>query len=82
MNTLAGPGVFNLDFGLFRKFDVTEKVDVQFRAEMFNVTNTPHFSNPTGNVTSGNFMLATGIRNTGREGIDQRFFRFGLRIGW
>lgn len=82
VNTLAGPGVFNLDFGLFRKFDVTEKVDVQFRAEMFNVTNTPHFSNPTGNVTSGNFMLATGIRNTGREGIDQRFFRFGLRIGW
>jgi len=82
VNTLPGPGVFNMDIGLFRKFQVNERVDLQFRAEMFNVTNTPHFSNPQGNVTSGSFMLATGIRNTGREGIDQRFFRFGLRLGF
>ena len=82
MNTLPGPGVFNADLGLFRKFQVTERVDVQFRAEMFNVPNTPHFGNPTGDVTSGSFMQVTGIRDTGREGIDQRTFRFGLRIGW
>jgi len=82
VNTLAGPGVFNMDFGLFRRFTITERVNLQFRAEMFNVTNTPHFSNPNGDVTSSNFMLVTGIRNTGREGIDQRFFRFGLRLGW
>ena len=82
VNTLPGPGVFNMDIGLFRKFQVNERVDVQFRAEMFNLTNTPHFSNPQGNVTSGSFMLVTGIRNTGREGIDQRFFRFGVRLGF
>jgi len=82
INTLPGPGLFNLDIGLFRRFTVTEKVDLQFRAEGFNMTNTPHFSNPNGDVNSGNFMLATGIANTGRDGIDQRFFRFGLRLGW
>jgi hypothetical protein len=49
---------------------------------MFNLTNTPHFNTPEGNVTSANFMKLTAIKNTGREGIDQRFFRFGLRIGW
>jgi hypothetical protein len=82
INTLPGPGLFNLDVGLFRKFAITERVELQFRAEGFNITNTPHFSNPEGTVTSGDFMLVDGIRNTGREGIDQRFFRFGLRLGW
>ena len=82
INTLPGPGLFNMDVGLFRRFTITERVNLQFRAEMFNVTNTPHFSNPNGDVTSGNFMLVTGIRNIGREGLDQRTFRFGLRLGW
>jgi hypothetical protein len=82
LNNLSGPGVFNLDLGLFRKFQVSERVDIQFRAEMFNATNTPHFSNPNGDTNSTNFMLATGIRNTGRDGIDERTFRFGLRLGW
>ena len=71
-----------MDIGLFRKFQVTEKVDFQFRAEGFNITNTPKLNNPNSDVSSGNFMLITSQRNTGREGIRQRFFRFGLRIGW
>ena len=82
LNNLTGPGVFNLDLGVFRKFQITERVDLQFRAEGFNMTNTPHFSNPNGDRGSANFMLATGIRNTGRDGIDERTFRFGLRLGW
>jgi hypothetical protein len=91
-NTLLGPGIVNLDMGLFRQFRVTERVSLQFRAEAFNFTNTPHFSNPGGNISglvtnpdgtfrSGVFEV-TGIRNTGREGIDERVFRFGLRLGF
>ena len=82
LNNLTGPGVFNMDLGLFRKFQITERVDLQFRAEGFNITNTPHFSNPNGDTNSPNFMLVTGIRNTGRDGIDERTFRFGLRLGF
>lgn len=91
-NTLLGPGIVNLDLGLFRQFKVTERINVQFRAEAFNATNTPHFSNPSGNISSlvtnsdGSFRSGvfevTGVRNTGREGIDERVFRFGLRIGF
>ncbi|MCB9384768.1 MAG: hypothetical protein H6509_09140, partial [Bryobacterales bacterium] len=55
---------------------------IQFRAELFNATNTPHFNTPNGDVTSGNFMKLTSIKNVGREGIDQRFFRVGIRLGW
>ncbi|MSV32790.1 MAG: hypothetical protein EXQ57_09745, partial [Bryobacterales bacterium] len=43
-NLLNSPGTFNLDAGLFRSFPVTEKFNVQFRAEAFNFTNTPHFT--------------------------------------
>lgn len=91
-NTLLGPGIVNLDMGLFRQFRITERVNLQFRAEAFNFTNTPHFSNPGANISNlvlnsdGSFRTGvfevTGVRNTGREGIDERVFRFGLRLGF
>jgi hypothetical protein len=82
VNSLSGPALFSMDLGLFRKFQVTEHVDIQFRAEMFNMSNTPHFSTPTSGVNSGSFMQVNSIDNTGREGIDERTFRFGLRLGF
>jgi hypothetical protein len=79
---LRGPGLINVDLGLFRKFQVNERMDIQFRAEAFNMSNTPHFNNPNSNVASSGFGIVTGLQNTGREGLDQRVFRFGLRIGF
>jgi hypothetical protein len=79
-NLLDSPGTFNLDLGLFRNFNISERINMQFRAEAFNATNTPHFSAPQGNVTNSAFMRISGVRGTGREGIDERVFRFGLRM--
>ncbi|MEZ5355456.1 MAG: carboxypeptidase regulatory-like domain-containing protein [Bryobacteraceae bacterium] len=79
---LRGPGLINVDMGVFRKFNITERVTAQFRGEAFNVSNTPHFANPNSDVASANFGLIGGVQNTGREGNDQRFFRLGLRIGF
>jgi hypothetical protein len=79
---LRGPGLVNIDMGVFRKFQMSERMDVQIRAEAFNMTNTPHFNNPNSNVSSSGFGVVTGMQNTGREGLDQRVFRFGLRIGF
>ncbi|MGH9338359.1 MAG: hypothetical protein ACRD1R_01910, partial [Acidobacteriota bacterium] len=81
-NTFLGPSQFNMDVGIFRKFQISENVDLQFRAEAFNFTNTPHFRNPRSNVSSSRFGVVDRIRNVGREGIDQRIFRFGLRLGF
>lgn len=81
-NTLLGPGQFNMDVGLFRTFQLTEGVQMQFRAEALNFTNTPHLNNPNGNVSSSSYAQITSTRNTGREGIDQRIFRFGLRVSF
>jgi hypothetical protein len=81
-NSLWGPGLINFDSALKRNFQFKERYDLKFSAEVFNLANTPHHSNPTASVSSGSFMQALGIANTGREGIDERTFRLGLRLGW
>jgi Carboxypeptidase regulatory-like domain len=80
-NTMRGPGVTNLDLSLFRTFKMGGRYNVQVRAEAFNATNTPHFSNPNGSVNSSNFgkILSTdGSWAMGRS----RQFRFGLRFAF
>jgi hypothetical protein len=79
--SLRGPGLFNWDFGLTREFAVSSGVRLQFRAEAFNFTNTPHLANPNNNVGDGeDFMTITDVQDLGREGIDERQFRLGLRV--
>jgi hypothetical protein len=82
-NTLRSPETVNLDLGLFREFRITEGIKLQFRAEAFNATNTPHFDAPTNsNVSNTGFLEITRTRQYGREGIDERVFRFGLRLSF
>jgi len=72
--SMRGPGVVSMDLSLFRNFRVTERVNAEFRVESFNISNTPHFGNPNGSITSSNFGKVTTVAN------DPRSFRFGLRI--
>ena len=74
-NILRGPSIKNWDFGLFKQFDITEGVDIQFRMEAFNFTNSPQYSNPNSSVTSSDFGSITG-------GSNERQFRLGLRLGF
>jgi hypothetical protein len=75
-DSMRGPGVVNMDLSLFRSFKITERFKSEFRAEMFNFSNTPHFNNPNGNVNSSSFGLITGVAN------DPRSIRFGLRVAF
>ena len=92
-NTVFGPGAINLDAGLVREFQFGERWHLQFRADAFNATNTPHFSNPSGNVSNmvlnadgtikslGGYTSITSTNGgQGREGIDERMLQLGLRI--
>ena len=51
-NILRGPAGFNWDFSVFKRFRITEGQQLEFRAEMFNMFNTPQFANPSATVTS------------------------------
>jgi hypothetical protein len=79
-NFLRGPGIYTWDFGLFRRFQLTERFDLQFRAEAFNFTNTPIFNNPEGSITSGAFGEISSTN--GNAYAANRQFRFGLRLGF
>ena len=90
LNSLRGPGFFNSDLGLFRSFKVSERFNAQFRAEYFNWTNTPKFSNPSSavnnrvtNAASGlttGFMEVTSTNAGGREPNGDRILRLGLKV--
>lgn len=89
---VRGPGHVNLDLALVRNFQLGPRYALQFRLEALNATNTPHFSNPGGNVSNlqlnpdgsirnlGGFSEITSTTGTGREGVDERVFRLGLRL--
>ena len=56
-----------MNIGVDRKFRITERFALNFRADMFNIANTPHHSLGNQSVNSGTFMQAVGIINSGLE---------------
>ncbi|MGH9398607.1 MAG: TonB-dependent receptor domain-containing protein [Terriglobia bacterium] len=89
---LFGPGFHRLDFSLFKRFQTSERTRLEFRAEFFNLTNTPNFSAPgfSGNgVTAAPGSLNYGSPSTfGRIAStrdlqnDQREIQFALKFYW
>ncbi|MBS1857752.1 MAG: TonB-dependent receptor [Acidobacteria bacterium] len=84
-NAFNGPGLFNIDFSVFRKFQVTERVKGELRFESTNFTNTPAFGNPSTTVGSADFGRVTGtlaglIANQGVGGTGSRGIQLGLRF--
>src|SRR6185369_2014615 len=82
-NILRGPGLVNLDASLFRNFRVSERFRLQLRGESYNVSNTPHFSNPSGNASAGGFLAITSAlsRANNVEG-GERQFRLALKVSF
>ena len=60
-NSLVGPGFWNLDTSLFRRFPVGDVRRFEFRAEAFNVFNHANFGQPNSDLNSGS---AFGTINT------------------
>jgi hypothetical protein len=71
---VRGPGLSNLDFSLFKNFALIERVSLQFRAEAFNLTNTPNFSDPNQNFNAVAFGQITATTNGARQ------VQFGLKL--
>ncbi len=71
---LTGPAYVNLDASLVKIVRLGSR-HAEIRMDVFNLTNTPHYSNPNGSLGDGNFGRITGI-------LDQteRAIRFGGRV--
>ena len=87
-NSMRGPGVFNFDGSLFRNFKLTERFALQFRAEVFNLTNTPAFNNPGANASSptrnadGSIINTNGFSEITSAQGTERQFRFALKLSF
>lgn len=56
---VVGPGLVNFDFSLFKENKIKENLNLQFRAEFFNVLNHSNFESPIDNST---LFDSTGAR--------------------
>lgn len=67
-NNLQGPGLFNLDVSLRKKFSINERHSVDFRVDFFNLPNNPNFGTPRrGSATDRRLGQITGA-GAGRIG--------------
>lgn len=67
VNQLHGPHTRSLDLSGSKSFQLTEKVGLLFRAEFFNITNTPSFATPANDINSSSVGLITGTVGTPRQ---------------
>ena len=61
-NSIFGPRFRHVDLSLFKDFPVTERVNLQFRAEAFDLSNTPDYYIP--NTNPGNLQLGSSSFGT------------------
>jgi hypothetical protein len=66
-NFLRSDGIFLIDVGLIKNTRVYKNHNLQFRAEMFNATNTRNFGIPDGRINSANFLNEKGTDGGNRE---------------
>jgi hypothetical protein len=62
-----GPGQRNVDFTVSKYFTITERFRLQYRAEAYNLTNTPYFANPNVQNGAGTFGRITAVSNSARQ---------------
>ena len=72
-NPVNGPGYQTADVMAGKTFAISERVRMEFRAEAFNVTNTPSLANPNGSFGSAAFGSITNA-------LDPRVFELVMKV--
>ena len=72
---MRGPGFANFDFSVQRQFRVRGRMNVQVRADVFNLTNTATVQAINRNQAAANANTVSGI-------IAPRVLRFGINVRW
>lgn len=75
-NILRGPGLTNTDLGLSRVIPIRERLNIEFRAEAFNLFNTPQFGLPNATLGTSTVGVITTTVNPQRE------LQFALRVAF
>jgi Carboxypeptidase regulatory-like domain len=76
----TGPGLFDLDMDLLKRFTVKERVTMDFRIDAISVTNTAHFTNPNMSVNGTTFGVITAPSSGGSNSFTTPPLFFGNRV--
>ncbi|MHB8500787.1 MAG: TonB-dependent receptor [Candidatus Acidiferrales bacterium] len=79
-NAITGPNFLNTDFSVTKNTKVLEKLNLQFRAEMFDLFNHPNFGNPVLTTTSGAFGQIFSTRVPTGDFGSSRQIQFALKL--
>ena len=78
---VRGPGTVNWDLSLLKNTRITERFNLQFRAEAFNFMNHVNYTNPNTSFSAGSdgFNQSSGF-GTITNARDARIIQFGLKL--
>jgi len=77
--SLRGPGLVSFDTSLFKRIKINETLNLQFRAEAFNVFNHANFSYPNQIIFAGNnYSSSAGVIST--TATSSRQLQFALKL--
>lgn len=79
-NAMYGPGFQNWNISAFKNFNISEKVNIQFRADGYNFVNHPNWGGSAGGGLDRNPNSGTFGQVTAKGG--ERNMQFGLRVGF
>jgi hypothetical protein len=88
-NAVRAPGIWQIDPAISKRFRVTERIGVNFRAEAFNVFNVAQYGSPAatwappsgGTQNPNNFGVITGSYNTNPTGSGTpRELEFSMKV--
>ncbi len=76
MRPVRGPDYRDMDIAFIKHTRLREQLDLEFRAEIFNLTNAPAFGQPNGVLGSSAFGTITSTAT------DPRVMQFGLKLNY
>ncbi|HMG35357.1 MAG TPA: carboxypeptidase regulatory-like domain-containing protein [Blastocatellia bacterium] len=83
-NRFRSPGVWNLDFGLYKNFKITESKSLQLRSEFFNIFNHSNLYVDGANADLSSFSFVPGLRgvipNGGTPILERRNVQLALKF--
>jgi len=79
-DAITGPAFVNTDFSITKDTKITERLNLQFRTEMFDILNHPNLGNPVLTATSGSFGKITSTRFPTGDFGSSRQVQFALLL--
>lgn len=79
-NAITGPDFLNTDFNITKNTKITERINAQFRAELFDIFNQANFGNPNLVLGNSNFGIISGTRFPSGDFGSSRQIQFALKL--